>query len=141
MSKEIEDLVFPDDIRYSAEHIWVRQETEKCTLGITDFAQDQLGEIVFVELPEVEEFFQQGEIFGTLESMRTISELYMPIDGEICEVNIRLSDEPEMANQDPYNQGWIIRIKPDNSNSDKNLLTDQEYIESLHRANIGAINE
>ena len=95
MSKAISDLVLPDDVRYSDDHEWARQEGETIKVGISDYAQDQLGDIVFVELPEVGSTFERGEEFGTLESVKAVSELYMPIGGEILATNEALADSPE----------------------------------------------
>lgn len=131
MSQEIEGLKFPSNINYSAEHVWAKKEGGIYKAGITDFAQDRLGEIVYIDLPEEGEFIQQGEEFGTVESMKTISELFMPLSGEIVEVNGRLADEPEIVNQDPYGKGWMICIKTEDSDAVEDLLIPQEYINSF----------
>ena len=112
MSKAISDLVLPDDVRYSDDHEWARLEADNIKVGITDYAQDQLGDIVFVELPEVGSNFSAGEEFGSLESVKAVSELFMPIGGEIVAINEALADTPELVNSEPYGGGWMIAIKP-----------------------------
>ncbi len=129
--KEINELNFPDDIRYAKSHEWVRPEGDVVKLGITDYAQDQLGDIVFVEMPEVGETFAKGAEFGTVESVKAVSELYMPIGGEIVAVNTPLEDAPELVNSTPYTDGWMIEVKPDNPADLDNLMTKDAYIESL----------
>ncbi len=129
--KEINELNFPDDIRYAKSHEWVRPEGDVVKMGITDYAQDQLGDIVFVEMPEVGETFAKGAEFGTVESVKAVSELYMPIGGEIVAVNTPLEDAPELVNSTPYTDGWMIEVKPDNPTELDNLMTKDAYIESL----------
>jgi len=129
--KEINELNFPDDIRYAESHEWARPEGDVVKMGITDYAQDQLGDIVFVEMPEVAETFAKGAEFGTVESVKAVSELYMPIGGEIVAVNIPLEDSPELVNNTPYTDGWMIEVKPDNPAELDNLMTKTAYIESL----------
>lgn len=131
MSKAIDELVIPDDVRYTDDHEWARQEGENVKAGITDYAQDQLGDIVFVELPEVGSRYSAGEEFGTLESVKAVSELYMPIGGEIVGINEDLADAPERVNSEPYGGGWMIVIKPDDA-ADFNALKDRSaYLEML----------
>ncbi|MEJ2659270.1 MAG: glycine cleavage system protein GcvH [Desulfobacteraceae bacterium] len=127
MSKAIGDLVFPDDIRYSDDHEWARQEEEIVKVGITDYAQDQLGDIVYVELPEVGSRFSVGEEFGTLESVKAVSELFMPMDGEIVAINEALADTPERVNSEPYGGGWMIIIKPNDAAQFKALKDRSVY--------------
>jgi glycine cleavage system H protein len=131
MSKAINELVLPTDVRYSEDHEWARQEGGNIKVGITDYAQDQLGDIVFVELPEVGTQLGTGDEFGTLESVKAVSELFMPISGEIVEVNEALADAPELVSSDPYGEGWMIVIKPDDE-GEFNALKDQgEYLDML----------
>jgi glycine cleavage system H protein len=125
MSKEISELNLPTDVRYSEDHEWARKEGENIKIGISDYAQDQLGDIVFVELPEVGSTFALGDEFGTLESVKAVSELFMPIAGEIVAINEGLEDVPEQVNSDPYGEGWMIIIKPDND-EDFGAMKDQE---------------
>lgn len=128
MSKTIEDLVIPDDVRYTDDHEWARQEGENVKAGITDYAQDQLGDIVFVELPEVGSRYSAGEEFGTLESVKAVSELYMPIGGEIVAINEDLVDAPERVNSEPYGDGWMLVIKPDDEAEFKALKDRSAYL-------------
>jgi glycine cleavage system H protein len=131
MSKAIDDLVLPDDVRYTDDHEWARQEGENVKVGITDYAQDQLGDIVFVELPEVGSRFSAGDEFGTLESVKAVSELYMPIGGEIVAINEELGDAPEQVNSEPYGGGWMIVIKPDDEAEFKALKDRSAYLGML----------
>jgi len=129
--KEISELNFPDDIRYAKSHERARLEGETVKVGISDYAQDQLGDIVFVEMPEAGEAFAQGAEFGTVESVKAVSELYMPIGGEIVAVNPPLEDAPELVNNTPYSDGWMIEVKPDDVAQLDSLMTKDEYIQSL----------
>jgi glycine cleavage system H protein len=129
--KEITELNFPDDIRYGKDHEWGRSIDGKVRVGISDYAQDQLGEIVFVELPEVGDTFEKGEEFGTLESVKAVSELYMPVGGEIIGVNSQLEDSPDLVNSDPYDGGWIIDVKPSEPSEMDELMDRSTYVEEL----------
>jgi glycine cleavage system H protein len=131
MSKEISDLILPDDVRYTDDHEWAKQEGENVKVGITDYAQDQLGDIVFVELPEVGSSFDKGEEFGTLESVKAVSELYMPIGGEIVAANEALADTPELVNSEPYTGAWMIAIKPSDSSEVDALMDKAAYLNIL----------
>jgi len=128
--KEINELNLPTDVRYSDDHEWAKVTGDTVRVGISDYAQDQLGDIVFVELPEVGDSFETGDEFGTLESVKAVSELYIPVGGEIVAVNNELEDAPELVNQDPYN-GWIIEVKPNNVNDFESLLDRDAYLEIL----------
>ena len=129
--KEINELILPDDIRYAESHEWARAEGKNIKVGISDYAQDQLGDIVFVEMPEVGETFEKGAEFGTVESVKAVSELYMPVGGEIVAVNGALEDSPELINNAPYSDGWMIEVKPDNPAGLDGLLTKDAYLTSL----------
>jgi glycine cleavage system H protein len=129
--KEINELNFPDGLQYAEDHEWVKSEADGAAIGISDYAQDQLGDIVFVELPEVGASFAKGDEFGTVESVKAVSELYMPIGGEILAVNPALEDAPELVNNDPYGEGWMIRVKPADQAEIDSLLDKAAYIESL----------
>jgi glycine cleavage system H protein len=129
--KEISELNFPDDVRYAESHEWGRPEGDTVKVGITDYAQDQLGDIVFVEMPEAGETFDKGAEFGTVESVKAVSELYMPVGGEIVAVNNTLEDEPEKVNNTPYTDGWMIEIKPDDPAELDSLMDRDAYIKSL----------
>lgn len=117
---------FPDDLKYTKEHEWVRNNNDgTVTVGITDFAQSELGDIVFVELEAEGSEFSQNEVFGTVEAVKTVSELYSPVSGEIVEINSLLEDDPEIVNNDPYGDGWMVKIKlADDSELDLLLSTD-----------------
>jgi len=103
-------MSYPDDLRYSKEHEWVRVDGSRATIGITSFAADELGDIVFIELPEVGASLKQFATFGVVESVKAVSDLYAPVSGEVVEVNEKLSDAPELLNSDPYGDGWIARV-------------------------------
>lgn len=128
--KEISELNIPENVRYTKDHEWAKSEGETMKIGISDYAQDQLGDVVFVELPEKGDHFDTGDEFGTVESVKAVSELYIPLSGEVVSVNGELEDTPEMINQDPYN-GWIIEIKPDNAEEFDALLDHEAYLELL----------
>jgi glycine cleavage system H protein len=129
--KELNELNFPDDVRYAESHEWARSEGEKVIIGITDYAQDQLGDIVFVELPEKGNTFGKGEAFGTVESVKAVSELYMPVGGEVTAVNAALEESPEKVNNAPYRDGWMIEIKAESPSELDILLTKDAYLETL----------
>ena len=117
----------PEDLSYTKDHEWVRTAGERVTVGITDHAQQQLGDVVYVELPRVGDKFETGEPFGSVESVKAVSEIYMPVGGTVLEVNSGLNDAPEKVNGDPYGDGWMIVIKPDNPAQLDGLLTAAEY--------------
>ena len=131
--KEINELNFPDDLHYAKSHEWARLEGDTVKIGITDYAQDQLGDIVFVEMPEAGETFAQGAEFGTVESVKAVSELYVPIGGEVVSVNPRLEDAPELVNNTPYSDGWMIEVKPDDPAQLDGLMAKDVYIKSLQK--------
>jgi glycine cleavage system H protein len=128
--KEINELKLPADIYYTSDHEWARQEGDAIKIGISDYAQDQLGDIVFVELPEVGDSFEKGEEFGTLESVKAVSEIYLPIGGEIVAVNSALEDSPELVNEDPY-ENWIVEVRPSDVSEYEELLSRDDYLELL----------
>ena len=117
----------PENLIYTKEHEWVRVAEENAIIGITDFAQSQLGDIIFLELPDVADKIIAGEPFGEIEAVKTVSELYAPVDGTVIEVNSKLEDFPEKVNQDCYGDGWIIKIKPENKIDKENLLNHKQY--------------
>ena len=121
-------LNIPEDLIYTEEHEWVRVTEENAIIGITDFAQSQLGDIIFLELPDVDDKIIVGEPFGEIEAVKTVSELYAPVDGTVIEVNNNLEDFPEKVNQDCYGDGWIIKIKPENKIEKEDLLDHHQYI-------------
>lgn len=114
------------DLKYTKEHEWVRLEGNVAVIGITDFAQGHLGDIVFVELPEVGEEFVEGDGFGVIDSVKATSDVYMPVDGEILEVNSELEDSPELINEDPY-ENWMIKVKVSDPGQVDDLLNAEEY--------------
>ena len=117
----------PEDLHYSKDHEWIRVEGETGTVGITDHAQDSLGDVVFVELPRVGDKFEAHESFGNVESVKAVSELFCPVSGEVTEANETLQDEPEKVNTDPYGAGWMIRLRLKNSSDVDRLMTAAEY--------------
>lgn len=129
--KELSELHLPEDTRYAESHEWAKLEGDTVKIGITDYAQDQLGDIVFVELPEDGDSFEKGEEFGTVESVKAVSELYMPVGGEVVSVNSALEDSPERVNNSPYSEGWMIEVKPDDPSEMDDLLTGDVYLEKL----------
>lgn len=129
--KEIDELNLPDDLRYAKDHEWARLEGDKVKIGIDDYAQDQLGDIVFVELPEVGATFSHGEEFGTVESVKAVSELFMPVGGEIVAINSSLEETPEHVNNSPYEEGWMIEVKPSNVAEMDALMDKEAYIKML----------
>jgi len=131
MSKEISELNLPDDVKYTDDHEWARLEGESLKVGITDYAQEQLWEIVFVEMPEVGDTFEKKEEFGSLESVKAVSEMIMPIGGEIVSINEELGDAPELVNEDPYGKGWIIAVKPGDPTELESLMNKDAYLEML----------
>lgn len=128
--KELEELDLPDDLGYTEDHEWAKVTGETVRIGVTDYAQDQLGDIVFVEMPSVGDSFEQGDEFGTLESVKAVSELYIPMSGEVVAINEDLEEGPELINEDPYNN-WIIEIKPEDSDEFEQLLNANSYMEKL----------
>ena len=118
---------FPTNVKYTSEHEWIRLENDEAIIGITDYAQDQLGDIVFVDVTAEGETLEQGEVFGTIEVVKTVSDLFLPIGGEIVEVNPELEEHPELVNKDPYGEGWIIRIKPTDASQMDELLDAEAY--------------
>jgi len=129
--KSIDELNLPEDCRYTRDHEWARIDGEKVRIGISDYAQDQLGDIVFLELPQVGDVFKKGEVLGTVESVKAVSELYMPVGGEVIAVNSTLEDSPQLVNKRPYEEGWMVDVKPIDPTEMDALLTRQAYLEML----------
>ena len=132
--KAVSEMNFPNTLRYSREHEWVQSEGTTFRVGISDFAQEQLGDIVFIELPESGSTFSAGDEFGTVESVKAASELYMPIDGEVTKVNPALEEAPEIVNTSPYDEGWMIEVKPKDPAQVETLLTSQQYVDMLNKS-------
>ena len=120
---------FPDNLLYSKDHEWIKVEGEIATVGITDFAQSELGDIVFVDVDTVEESLDKEAVFGTIEAVKTVSDMFMPVAGEVVEVNEALEDNPELVNSDPYGEGWIVKIKI--NASDAAALMDSASYKSM----------
>ncbi len=129
--KELQDLNLPEELKYTKDHEWAKQENGNVRMGIDDYAQDQLGEIVFVEMPEVGDTFSQGDEMGSLESVKAVSECYAPVSGEVVQVNEELEDSPELVNQSCYDNGWIVEIKPDDVSELENLMDKKAYYDML----------
>ena len=117
----------PENLFYTSEHEWIKIENDTAIIGITDFAQSELGDIIFLELPDLDSVFNAGDIFGTIEAVKTVSDLYMPLDGKITEVNSVLSDNPEKVNEDPYGKGWMVKIIIDENTIKNQLLDSKKY--------------
>lgn len=129
--KDLSELSFPDDLRYVESHEWVRAEGGRARIGITDFAQDQLGDIVYVELPAVGKRFAKGAAFGSVESVKAVSELYAPIGGTVVEVNSALEGSPELVNSSPYTEGWMLVLDPADPAELDQLLSAPAYLQKL----------
>jgi glycine cleavage system H protein len=121
----------PKDLRYTREHEWAKQEGDRVRVGITAYAQEQLGDVVFVELPKVGAKVTASKNFGVVESVKAVSDLFAPISGEVAEVNGELGQKPETVNQDPYGKGWMLVVKPSNKGEWNELLTAQQYEELI----------
>ena len=118
---------FPQNLKYTSEHEWIRVEGDMAYVGITDYAQEQLGDIVFVDIPTVGETLEANEVFGTIEVVKTISDIFLPVAGEVLEQNEALEENPELVNKDPYGEGWLIKIKPTNLADIADLLDAEGY--------------
>jgi len=121
----------PENLMYTSEHEWVKIENNIATVGITDFAQGELGDIIFLEFPEVDEEFNEGDIFGTIEAVKTVSDLFMPISGKIVEINESLNDDPENVNSNPYESGWMVKIELSANSQTDSLLDSKSYLEMI----------
>ncbi|MBT8319238.1 MAG: glycine cleavage system protein GcvH [Gramella sp.] len=119
----------PQELKYTKDHEWVKIEGDTATIGVTDFAQGELGDIVYVEVETLDETLDKEEVFGTVEAVKTVSDLYMPLSGEIIEFNDSLEDEPEKVNEDPYGDGWMIKIKLTDASEVDSLLSADDYKE------------
>ncbi len=119
--------MYPNDRRYSSDHEWVLLKGDVCVVGITDFAQTELGEVVFVELPEVGHVFDSGAELGTIESVKAVAEVYTPVAGEVVEVNEALKDDPQLVNEDPHGDGWLLKLKYSSSKDFEDLMDAEAY--------------
>lgn len=132
--KETMELILPDDVRYAEDHEWARLENERVRIGLDDYAQDQLGDIVFVELPPAGKTFKKGEVFSTVESVKAVVECYMPVGGEITAVNKVLEEAPQLINQSPYHDGWLVEVNPHDPSEMNTLMTSKECLAKLKGA-------
>ena len=121
----------PKNLMYTSEHEWVKLDGNIATIGITDFAQSELGDIIFLEFPNIDEHFSSGDIFGTIEAVKTVSDMYMPLTGKIIDINEDLNDSPEKVNDDPYKNGWMVKIQIEDNIDKSELLDSQSYIELI----------
>lgn len=126
--------MYPKDCLYTTEHEWIRVEDSVCVLGITDYAQKELGEVVYVELPEVGQVFDAGDEIGTIESVKAVAEVYTPVAGEIVDVNESVADDPELLNDDPHGDGWLVKLKFSSTGDLKSLMNNVEYEEYISSA-------
>ena len=120
-------MAYPDDVRYTQEHEWAREEGGTVTVGITSYATEQLGDVVFVELPEVGRAVEAGKTFGVVEAVKTVSDLFAPVGGEVVEVNAAIGDNPALVNQEPYGEGWLVKIRPSSAAEFGRLLSHVDY--------------
>lgn len=126
-------MQYPDDLRYTAEHEWARLEGGLVTVGITSYATEQLGDVVFVELPDVGRHLDAAKAFGVVEAVKTVSDLFAPVAGQVVAVNDALSDNPALVNQAPFGEGWMIRVKPDNAEDLKRLMNHEDYAQLVEQ--------
>jgi len=119
--------MYPENYLYSQEHEWVRVEDDTCVLGITEFAQEELGEVVYVELPETGQVFDAGDEIGTIESVKAVAEVYTPVAGEIVEINEAVTEDPEVLNDDPHGDGWLVKIQTSSDVDLKELMNAEQY--------------
>ena len=120
-------MLFPEDLKYTNDHEWIRSEGDVAYVGITDYAQSELGEIVFVDVDTVDEMIGQGEVFGSIEAVKTVTDLMMPVSGEVLELNPALEDHPELVNNSPYEEGWIIKVELSNLDELDELMSAADY--------------
>ncbi len=120
-------MTFPEELKYTKDHEWVKVEGDILVIGITDFAQSELGDIVYVDVDTLDDTVEADEVFGSVEAVKTVSDLFMPVSGEVIEFNEELEDEPEAVNEDPYGKGWMIKVKPDNIEDYQDLLDADAY--------------
>jgi len=127
--QEGENAMYPAEYVYSKEHEWVKVDGDVCVVGITEFAQQELGEVVFVELPEVGQVFNSGDELGTIESVKAVAEVYTPVAGEVLEINDAVIEDPELLNEDPQGEGWLVRIRFSSASDLKELMSAEKYEE------------
>ena len=120
-------MTLPEDLKYSKDHEWIRVNGDEATIGITEFAAGELGDIVYIEVDTIDESLKQDDVFGTVEAVKTVSDLFLPVGGTVLEVNSALEDEPSLVNSDPYGKGWVVKIKIDSPEDLKSLMTHESY--------------
>lgn len=125
-------MTIPENLKYTKDHEWIKVEGNQAIIGITDFAQGELGDIVFIEIETIDETLEKEEVFGTVEAVKTVSDLFMPVSGKVLEVNAKLEDAPELVNKDPYGDGWMIKISISNPAELDSLLTPAQYKELIN---------
>ena len=124
-------MIIPEELLYTKEHEWAKIEDNIAIVGITDFAQSQLGDIIFIEFPNIGDEFKKDDVFGEIEAVKTVSELYIPLSGKITEINLELEDSPEKVNSDPYGDGWIIKVELSSIDEKSNLMKPSAYKELI----------
>ena len=124
-------MIIPEELFYTKEHEWAKIEDNIAIVGITDFAQSQLGDIIFIEFPNIGDQFKKDDVFGEIEAVKTVSELYSPLSGKITEINLELEDSPEKVNSDPYGDGWIIKVELSRMDEKSNLMKPSDYKEII----------
>ena len=124
-------MAVPSELKYSKEHEWIKVEGNTVTIGITEYAQSELGDIVFVELPEVDDDIQEGDTFGSVESVKTVSELYAPVTGKVVEANEELEDSPEFVNESPYEKAWMVKVELSDESQLDELMSADQYSEMI----------
>ena len=124
-------MEIPAELKYTKDHEWIRKEDDEAVIGITDFAQGELGDIVFIEIETEAESLDKDEVFGTIEAVKTVSDLFMPVSGEVAEVNPKLADAPDVVNKDPYGEGWMVKVKMSDPGQYDELLSADQYRELI----------
>ena len=124
-------MLIPSDLRYSEDHEWIRVEKDVIVLGVTDYAQSELGDIIFVELPDINTIVSSKDSIGTIEAIKTVADIYSPIDGEIIDINEEINNSPDLINSDPYEKGWLVKIKIKTLNQLDNMLTKNQYMKII----------
>ena len=119
--------MLPKELKYTKEHEWVKIDGDEAVIGVTDYAQSELGDIIFIELPSIGDIFQEDDVIGTIEAVKTVADIFSPLAGKIIEINNEIENNPEFANSDPYNKGWLVKMKCTDKTSIENLLDSKEY--------------
>ncbi len=125
-------MKIPDNLRYTKDHEWIRIEDAEAYIGITDYAQNELGDIVFIEIETEGEHLEKEEVFGTIEAVKTVSDLFMPVSGKVIEINSKLEDDPDIVNKDPYGEGWLVKVEVDDASQADDLLDAKAYKDMIN---------